>query len=299
MIPVGFTLQPEVAFLDACAPVIAAADYLEVAPETTWRLRDGRYEPNGYHRRFRQLGRGRFFVAHGVGLSLGSTATVDRARRRRWLARVRADHADFDFRWYTDHLGASSLAGQAMTLPLPLPPTREAARIVTRRLDQMQRAVAVPVGVENNVAYFTLGAPLDEPRLINAITRRHHLLLDAHNVFTMAHNFGFDALDYVARLDLSRVIELHVSGGSESEAAWLPSGRRLRLDAHDSAVPEAVWSLVAHLVPRCRNLRGVTLERMEGTVTGGDVPLLRDELARLKALVQGRRTTASSARRAA
>ena len=102
----------------------------EVAPETLWRHRsDGRLEENGYHRRFAELPRrGRFFVAHGVGLSLGSGAAADARRRRAWLARVRADHATFGFRWYTDHLGASSVDGLAMTLPLPLPMTAEASR---------------------------------------------------------------------------------------------------------------------------------------------------------------------------
>jgi uncharacterized protein (UPF0276 family) len=104
----------------------------------------------------------------------------------------------------------------------------------------------------------------------------------------MACNLGFDAEAYVARLDLSRVIELHVSGGGESDAAWLPSRRVLKLDGHDGAVPEPVWRLVERVLPRCRNLRGVTLERMEGTVADADVPLLQAELGRLKALVQPR-----------
>jgi uncharacterized protein (UPF0276 family) len=289
MIPVGFTLQPEARFLDACAPLIAAADYLEVAPETTWRADGDELVPNGFHRAFAALGRHAFFVAHGVGLSLGGASPADRARRRRWLARVRADQAIFRFRWYSDHLGVTAPAGLAMTLPLPLPMTAEAARVVRRRLDQLRRAVGVPVAVENTANYFVLGDALDEPRFLEAVTRRHALVLDLHNVFTMACNLGFDPEAYVSRLDLSRVIELHVSGGGESDPEWLPSRRVLHLDGHDGAVPEPVWRLLERVLPRCRNLRGVTLERMEGTVTDADVPLLKAELGRLKGLVQRRR----------
>lgn len=291
MIPVGFTLQPDAAFLDRCHALVDDADYFEVAPETLWRVDDGRFLPNGYHARFSRLRRrGRFFVAHGVGLSLGSAAAADARRRRAWLARVRADHAVFAFRWYTDHLGASSLDGLQMALPLPLPMTAEAARVVRRRLAQMQRVVGA-VGVENSVAYFTLGDPLDEPRFLMQCVRAPgcHLLLDLHNVYTMACNFGFDPLAYLQRLDLTKVIELHVSGGSESDPRWLPSGRVLRLDGHDGAVPEAVWRLVDWTLPRCPALRGVTLERMEGTVEDRDVPRLRAEFARLRAAVQRRR----------
>jgi uncharacterized protein (UPF0276 family) len=292
MIPVGFTLQPDAEFLERCARILRGADYWEVAPETLWRHRsDGRLEPNGFHRRFLELPRGgRFFVAHGVGLSLGTAAASDARRRRAWLGRVRADHAAFGFRWYTDHLGASAVDGLAMTLPLPLPMTAEAARVVRRRLAQMQRVVG-DVGVENNVAYFLVGDALDEPRFLMDCVRapRCHLLLDLHNVYTMAQNHGFDPADYLRRLDLGKVIEIHVSGGSDSDPRWLPSRRVLRLDGHDGAVPELVWRMLEAVAPRCPNLRGVTLERMEGTVADADVPRLRAELGRLRAAVQRRR----------
>ncbi len=295
MIPVGFTLQPEREFLERCGRIIRRADYFEVAPETLWRRRgDGRLEPNGFHRRFAELARrDRFFVAHGVGLSLGTVAAADARRRRAWLSRVRADQATFDFRWYTDHLGASSVDGLAMTLPLPLPMTAEAVRAVRRRLLQMQRVVG-DVGVENNVAYFTLGDPLDEPRFLMDCVRARgcHLLLDLHNVYTMAHNLGFDPADYLRRLDLGKVIEIHVSGGGESSPGWLPSGRVLRLDSHDGAVPELVWRMLEAVAPRCPNLRGVTLERMEGTLQGGDELVLAGEFERLRAIVQRKRRRA-------
>jgi uncharacterized protein (UPF0276 family) len=295
VIPVGFTLQPDPQFLDLCGSIIRDADYWEVAPETLWRMRpDGRLEDNGYHKRFCAMTRGRrFFVAHGVGLSLGSAAAVDVRRRRAWLARVAEDHATFGFRWYTDHLGASAVDGMAMTLPLPLPMTAEAARVVRRRLTQMQRVVG-HVGVENNVAYFVVGDPLDEPRFLMDCVRARgcHLLLDLHNVYTMATNHGFDPAEYLRRLDLTKVIEIHISGGSESDPRWLPTGRVLRLDGHDGAVPELVWRMLEAVAPRCPNLRGVTLERMEGTVEEADVPLLAAEMQRLRATVQRRRRRA-------
>src|SRR3954467_6689265 len=57
VIAVGFTLQPEVAFLELCDELIRHdVDYYEVAPETLWRGDDqGRLEPNGFHRRFLAL----------------------------------------------------------------------------------------------------------------------------------------------------------------------------------------------------------------------------------------------------
>ena len=174
-----------------------------------------------------------------------------------------------------------------MTLPVAIPMTSYAAGNVRSALHGLQTVVP-DVGVENSVFYFALGDPLGEPRFLSNILSepRMHLLLDLHNVYTNAKNLGFDAEAYLARLDLSKVIEIHLSGGSPSDAAWLSTGEVMRLDAHDSAIPEEVWKLFEKTAPRCSHLRGVTIERMEGTVTEHDVPLLQDEVRRAQRIVR-------------
>jgi len=82
------------------------------------------------------------------------------------------------------------------------------------------------------------------------------------------------------------LIGIHVAGGALSDPRWLPSGRVFRLDGHDHAVPDEVWQLLVEVLPRCTSLRGVTLERMEGTVTtDADVVGLREELATLRRIL--------------
>jgi uncharacterized protein (UPF0276 family) len=307
---IGLTLGPDEEFLDLVAPLLPTVDYFEIAPETTWweapaaadlpTGQAGAADPplgtNGFHHYFAALGRrlGKPFVGHGVGYSFGTASRADAGRTRRWLQRLRQDHAVFNFRWYTDHLGSSSLAGQAVGLPLPLPYSAYAAALVRRRLKALQQIVP-DVGVENTAQYFLLGEPLGEPKFLGQVLRgaQTHLLLDLHNLHTMAANFGFRESAYLDQLDrqgvLSRVIELHLSGGSYSDGSWLPSGRSLRLDSHDTAVPEPVWQLLSAVLPRCPNLRGITLERMEGTIGSADVPLLAGELARIRLALKPRR----------
>jgi uncharacterized protein (UPF0276 family) len=291
---VGITLQAERAYLDLVGPLAEAeADYVEVAPETLLEASRGELVQNAYGREVaRWVARTRLpVVAHGVGLSLGTADPADRARFRDALAQVARDHAAFGFQWYTDHLGASTLAGAAATLPIPLPHTDAAAALVRERLAELQRVVP-DVGFENSVFYFLLGEWLDEPRFFARILERPRtwLLLDLHNLYTMALNLGLDARDWLARADLSKVIEIHLAGGSRSDPAWLDGGRTLRLDSHDQDVPEAVWRLLEDVAPRCSNLRGVTLERMEGTVAGADhVGRLREELRRAREVARGRR----------
>jgi uncharacterized protein (UPF0276 family) len=291
MVALGLTLQPEDEYLDQLEELLrTGVDYYEVAPETTWYTDEaGELHDNGFHRRFAALSAktGKPMVAHGVGLSMGTDSQEDEQRQRRWLSRVAADHQRFRFLWYTDHLGASSLAGQNLGLHMPLPMTPYGVSVVQRRLRAMAEVVPL-CGVENSVFYFLLGQPLEEAGFLTQIVAEEDrfLLLDLHNLYTMAQNFGFDPMAYLERLDLRKVIEIHLSGGKDSDGFWLPSRRVMRLDSHDAAVPDEVFALCEQVLPRCPSLRGVTLERMEGTVGSAEVPLLREELRRARSLIE-------------
>jgi uncharacterized protein (UPF0276 family) len=152
---------------------------------------------------------------------------------------------------------------------------------------RLLRTVVPEVGFENNADYFCLGDPADWPGFINRLCRESEcgLLLDLHNLYTQCLNLEQDPVETLDRLNPDAVLEIHLSGGSESDPEWVPSGRRFRLDSHDSAIPEAVWKLYERAFPRCRNLRGVVVERLNGTFQEAEVPGLRDELRRAKDLV--------------
>ncbi|HEY4220029.1 MAG TPA: DUF692 family protein, partial [Myxococcota bacterium] len=281
-IGVGFALQPDRVFLDACAPLLALVDYVEVAPETMWRpADDGAVVDNGFHTRFVSLAAARDlpFVAHGVALSLGSDDDAAAlAHHALWLKRVAHMHARLRFRWYSDHSGATILGGEGVQLPLPVPMTETRAALVRGRLMGV-RDVVGRAALETSALPFQLGDPLDEPAFLARCVDAPglHLVLDLHNVVVMAENLAFDARAYVAGLPLERVIEIHVAGGRVSDPGWLPEGKTVRLDGHDDAVPPLVWSLLDEVLPRCPQLRGVTLERREGTIfSDDDVALMRD-----------------------
>jgi len=294
---VGFVLQPENAYLELLEPVFGElADYFELAPETTWWAAvDGTLTSNSFAERFAELGRrwapttsaSKPFVAHGVALSLGGAAVEDRPRQRRWLDRLGEDQRRFNFRWLSDHLAMTCVGGESLALPLPLVPSPEVASLVRRRLRELQ-AITPAVAVENTAHYFTYGDPLDELQLLRGVLELpgSHLLLDLYNLSMMATNMGFSCDAYLDGLDLSRVIEIHLAGGSPSPSKWLPSGRSYLLDSHERSVPEVVWSLFERVLPRCVNLRGVTLERMEGTVGAADVRGIEAELRRLRAMIE-------------
>jgi uncharacterized protein len=283
---VGFCLHPDLEYLSLAREILEDdADFFEVNPETMWRMEEGSLVRNDFHSLYRQIRErsGKPFVAHGLGFSLGTPLAGDERRTEAWLARLRDDQETFGFAWMSEHLGWTTAGGIQGVLPLPLPATAEAVAAVAARM-RLLASVVPTVAFENNVGYFALGDPADEPELFNAICRAAScgLLLDLHNVHTQCRNFGLDPLEYIDRIDLERVLEIHLSGGSESDPAWLPSGRVLRLDTHDQPVPEPVWRLMEAVAPRCVNLRGIVLERLNGTFGPADLPALRQELRRAR-----------------
>jgi hypothetical protein len=285
---VGLPLYSDLEYLELARELIEdEADYFEVNPETLWRPELGALVRNDYHALFQEIRQrsGKPFVAHGLAFSLGSPPDGDQDRTDAWMERLRDDQDIFRFEWLTEHLGWTQVDGLQATLPLPLPFHEESVRAVAARM-RLLGSVVPSVGFENNADYFCLGDPAGWPDLINTLCRESScgLLLDLHNLYTQCLNWKQDPAETLDRLDADAVLEIHLSGGSESDPGWLSSGRIFRLDSHDGPIPEPVWTLVERALPRCRNLRGVTVERLNGTFKAAEVPALRAELRRAKEL---------------
>ena len=82
------------------------------------------------------------------------------------------------------------------------------------------------------------------------------IILDLHNLYCQVHNFNLDFDRLVALYPLSRVREIHISGGSW-EPANTNSKRKIRRDTHDNAVPKAIFDYLPELISRCPNLKYV------------------------------------------
>lgn len=254
--------------------------YVEIAPETSWRHNSERdLVENDYARLYFEAAAAFDLdvVAHGVALSPSSRGDDERVAQ--WVARVAADRPEH--LWYTDHHGLT-VAGETMALPMPALPTQDQVGVTVQKLDAMRSANA-SVGLETTASYAHWGHAFLEAELQAQIAEQaqSHLLLDLHNVWTMAINGGFSAVEWLAHLDLSTVIEIHLSGGSPANPGWGGGMRPMWLDGHDDRVPEPVWALFEKVLPHCPNLRGVTLERMEGTMDAEHVPEVRAELDRI------------------
>jgi hypothetical protein len=261
-----------------------AFDFLEVVPDILWTDRGRRARPRYIPleegvRFLRQVAATKRVVPHSIGLSIGSAHRFERAhveQMARWYDWLR-------FPWHSDHL-AFHLAAHGddelnLNLTMPLALDRQTLELLVPRVREIRRRIPVPFLLENNVYYFRLaGEELDEATFLAELVRQSGggLLLDLHNLHANSVNLGWDPRAYLDRLDLDRVIEIHVAGGMRFRGFYL--------DAHSGPVPEPVWRLLEWVLPRCRRLGGVVFELFGSwfDVMGED--RLRAQLARVREL---------------
>lgn len=117
------------------------------------------------------------------------------------------------------------------------------------------------------------------------------LLLDLHNVYANAINFGRDPYADLDAMPLSRVCCVHVSGGSWVDA---PKAGRRWLDDHRHDPPEPVLGMLSHLAAHTDQPLTVFIER-DGKYPAMSVLLdqlqaIRQALAKGRAQRQARRT---------
>lgn len=171
---------------------------------------------------------------HGVALSIGSDEAIDRV----YLAKLKALADRVDPLWISDHLCWTGFNGMNSHDLLPLPYTDEAARLLVRKIGQVQHELGRRLVLENVSSYLAYGASeATEWDFIRTVAEEADclLLLDVNNVYVSSINHGFDPVDYLKALPAGRVQQIHLAGHSTHDDHLI--------DTHDHPVCEEVWAL--------------------------------------------------------
>ena len=210
-------------------------------------------------RAMRSLGAQRPLTVHGVAMGLASASAVDEARLQRMARLVDALAPES----WSEHL-AFVRAGGVEIGHLAAPPRTPATVAATIANLARARAVVGSSPQMENIA--TLIAPpastLGEAEWLSRIAGGADvaLLLDLHNLYANAVNFGLDAATLLLQLPLARVRTVHISGGHWIAEPGQPTRRRL-LDDHVHDVPPEVFALLALLARHAPQPLTVILER--------------------------------------
>ncbi|WP_373502328.1 DUF692 domain-containing protein [Aestuariivirga sp.] len=183
---------------------------------------------------------------HGVGLSIGGHAPLDKSH----LARLKALNDRYRPGLFSEHLAWSTHDSGYLSDLLPIPYTDEALQRVCDHIDETQSAVGRQMLLENPSSYLSFEeSTWSEAAFIAEIAKRTGcgLLLDVNNVFVSARNLKTIPLDYIEAYPLAHVQQIHLAG---HEVTLDQMGEELLIDAHGSEVTDPVWGLYAEVIAR-------------------------------------------------
>ena len=177
---------------------------------------------------------------HGVGLSIGGAAPLDRDH----LARLKHLVSWLNPASFSEHLAWSTHDSHFLNDLLPLPYTDATLARIVDHVDQVQDVLGRPMLLENPSSYLAFAeSTWAEPDFLAEIARRTGcgLLLDINNVFVSATNLGFSPQGYIDAFDLERVGEIHLGGHDEDQD---DHGAPLLIDSHGREIADPVWALL-------------------------------------------------------
>ncbi len=180
-------------------------------------------------------------VMHGVSLSVGSTAPLNRD----YLAALRELAARIEPEWISDHLCWTGIAGQNLHDLMPLPYTEEAIDHVARRVREVQDFLGRQILLENVSSYVTYqSSVVSEWEFLRAVAEQADclILLDVNNIYVSSCNHGFAPQEYLRGIPRERVRQIHLAGHTHDGA--------LIVDTHDQPVADPVWQLYGEAVER-------------------------------------------------
>lgn len=247
----GATYSPELDELIARRPDLFPA--VELEPQSHWiptgdQSRPFRQDPRVIERLLAHPGR---TLIHSVAAPVAGTVPPSQAQidlLARVAAAVRAPYL-------SEHLSLNETADSHTGFFLPPRQTAAGAAIAERNIGLLRDGVGLPVAIENGVSYLKLRADewLDSEFLATVATEADcGILLDLHNIYTNARNGREHVAEFLSRLPLDRVWELHLAGGMEVDGFYL--------DAHSGAIPAELREIARDLVPKLPNLKAVIFE---------------------------------------
>ncbi len=229
-----FMRRAEVDFLE-----ITADHYLDAPPE---KLRE-----------LELLAEHFTLIPHALNLSLGSADGLDGA----YLSKLAQLVSRLNPPWWSEHIAFTRAGGIDIGHLAPLQFTEEAVETFARNVAEVRRHIAAPLILENITYMLTVpGSVWDEADFITQVLERTGcgLLLDITNLHINSVNHSYDAREFLNRLPLERVVQLHFVGGHLH-------GETL-IDSHSHPTPEEVWALMGEVLSRAP-VKAAVLERDE------------------------------------
>jgi uncharacterized protein (UPF0276 family) len=251
-------------------------DHLEIIAEREWSASRRRLDA------LRDLARQVPVSLHGVSLGLVSSGDISEERLERLarlVERLEPDH-------WSEHLAFVRAGGFEIGHLAAAPYAPQTLAGALRNLERARKVVGSLPQLENIATLLTPpGSCWTESEFIGQVVQGAGaaVLLDLHNLYANACNFGQDPVAILDSMPLERVASVHLSGGHWETG---PDGRSRVIDDHIHDPPAAVFELLEVLAFNAPQPLTVIIER-DGHYP--DLAALLEQIARARAaLATGR-----------
>ncbi len=190
-------------------------------------------------------------LPHGIKMSLGTLSGLDDDH----LMAVKALCDYVDAPWFSEHIAFTHTQDTQIGHLTPMPFNEAAIQLLVRNINYAKSIVGRPFVLEN-IAYLISvpGSKLPEAEFISQVVEQtdSFLLLDITNLFANCLNHEMDLADFLEKIPLERVVQLHYCGGRWSGKYYL--------DSHNNKTPNQIWEIMDYILQRAP-VRAVILER--------------------------------------
>ncbi len=183
---------------------------------------------------------------HGVALSLGGEDPLD----QKHLDQLKHLIDTIEPASFSEHIAWSCHNGIYYNDLFPIPYNRRRLYHLADRIDRVQQFLGTRILVENPSSYVRFQSDtMHEADFIAELVDLTScgLLLDVNNLYVSAQNHGWDAKDWLSRIPIETVGEIHLAGHEQTED---DNGNQYLLDTHGAEVDEPVWSLYCDVLAK-------------------------------------------------
>ena len=258
----GLSMMPEAEFVSAALPLLEnnSVEVLEWSFDTLFNTN----EPDWLRDLLNFYAENDRLIGHGVYYSLFDAQWTD--RQEIWLSRLKDEVSKRNYNHITEHFGFMNTENFHQGVPLPVPLHPITLQIGQDRLQRLQDAVNIPVGIENLAFSFCLDDVKEQGIFLEKLIDNSggFLILDLHNMYCQSCNFDVDIQEIIKLYPLQKVKEIHLSGGSWQESVY--GKKMIRRDTHDHTIPEEIFAILPFVLSHCENLEYIIIERLGHTI---------------------------------
>ena len=200
-------------------------------------------------------------ILHGLSLSLGDSDDISDD----YLENLNRVINKTNCLWFSEHIAATKVRGIEVRNLMPVAFTKEVAKRISKKINQISAATNKPFIIENITYYYPMpGSKLTEIDFINLILNEANcgLLLDLNNLYCNAENHGYSSIDFIDKLPKDKIVEIHMAGNAKIYD--------MQVDTHASKISKDVYDIFEHCCDQIP-FNAVVLERDSGPDNVSDI----------------------------